>query len=81
MIYHAVVRYGGWFVPWHVWIAAADESEEERLKRLDQEQAKVDKEKGKLEYYAAITEEGHIIISYHIISYHVDHLSVVVNVS
>ena len=41
-----------------VYLAAIDESEEERVKRLDQEQAKVDKEKGKLEYFAAIIEEG-----------------------
>jgi len=38
-----------------------DESEEEKAKRLDHEQAKADKENGKLEYYAAITDEGYFV--------------------
>jgi len=39
-------------------MVTVDESEEDRTKRLEQEQAKADKENGKLEYYAAITDEG-----------------------
>ena len=39
-------------------ILTADESDEDRANRLELEQAKADKENGKLEYFAAITEEG-----------------------
>jgi len=37
---------------------AVEETEEERVKRLEHEQVKADRQNGKLEYYAAITEEG-----------------------
>jgi len=40
-----------------VWDAATEETDEERARRLDAEQAKLDRENGKLEYYAAITDE------------------------
>ena len=40
------------------WTVTADESEEEKIKRAETEQAKADRENGKLEYYAAIAEEG-----------------------
>jgi len=38
-------------------IAVIEESEEERARQLEVEQAKMDRENGKLEYFAAITDE------------------------
>jgi len=40
------------------YVAAADETDEERARRLEMEQARADKENGRLEYFAAIAEEG-----------------------
>jgi len=37
---------------------ASEATSEERLKRAEVEQAKVDRENGKLEYFSAITDEG-----------------------
>jgi len=39
-------------------MAVTEETDEEKTKRLDIEQAKLDRENGKLEYFAAITDEG-----------------------
>jgi len=42
---------------------ASEATSEERLKRAEVEQAKVDRENGKLEYFSAITDEGLVSFS------------------
>jgi len=38
--------------------SATEETEEEKMKRLEVEQEKLDRQNGRLEYFAAIIEEG-----------------------